>query len=188
MISTHRLAGRYGKWIVTAFIIMSEWCFSADEQQFGRLFTTPEQRERLQELREEHRRTSGSRKGTETELREMTSGYHARHSKTRMSRGPDDPPSVTLKGLIYKKDGTRMVWIKAQEGTGALDYRELQSGETPDDGFAIRVPVSGKSVKLKPGQSWRPESGAVTDPSSLRPPSFPRRRESSKKTPRRDTL
>ena len=169
MISTHRLAGWCGKWMVTAFIIVAEWCFSADEQQFGRLFTTPEQRQRLQELREEHRRTSGSRKGTETELREMSGGYHARHSKTGMSRGPDNPPGVTLKGLIYKKDGTRMVWIKAQDETAALDYRELQSGETPDDGIAIRVPVSGKSVMLKPGQSWRPKSGAVTDLEGIAP-------------------
>ena len=184
----NRLSVQSGKWLIVALIMVSEWCFSADDQQFGRLFTTPEQRQRLQELREEHRRTSGSHKGTETELREMTGGYHARHSKTGMPRGPDNPPGVTLKGLIYKKDGTRMVWIKAQDETAALDYRELQSGETPDDGIAIRVPVSGKSVKLKPGQSWRPESGAVTDPSFLRPPSFPRRRESSKKTPRRDTL
>ena len=188
MISVHRLAVRCGKWMVTAFIIMSEWCLSADEQQFGRLFTTPEQRQRLQELREEHGETSGSRKGTETESREMTGGYQARHSKTGMSRGPDASSAVTLKGLIYKKDGTRMVWIKAQEGTAALDYRQLQSGETPDDGFTIRLPAVGNSVKLKPGQSWHPESGAVTDPSFLRPPSFPRRRESSKKTPRRDTL
>lgn len=169
MISVHRLAGRCGKWMLAAFIIMSEWCFSADEQKFGRLFTTPEQRQRLQELRAEHRQTSGSRKGTETEFREMTGGYHARHSKTGISRGPDDPSAVTLKGLIYKKDGTRMVWIKAQEGTAALDYRQLQSGETPDDGLAIRLPAIGNSVKLKPGQSWHPESGAVTDLGDLAP-------------------
>jgi len=152
-----------GKWLIVALIMVSEWCFSADEQQFGRLFTTPEQRQRLQKLREEHRQPPGSRKGTETEFREMSGRYHARHSKTGMSRGPDDPSAVTLKGLIYKKDGTRMVWIKAQEETAALDYRQLQAGETPEDGFAISVPVSGQSVKLKPGQSWHPQSGAITD-------------------------
>ena len=169
MISVHRLVGRCGKWMIAAFIIMSEGCFSADEQQFGRLFTTPEQRQRLQELREEHRQTSGSRKGTETESREMTGGYPARHSKTGMSLGPDDPSVITLKGLIYRNDGARMAWIKAQEGPAALDYRQLQTGEAPDDGFSVSVPVRGQSVKLKPGQSWHPESGAVTDLGDLAP-------------------
>lgn len=151
------------KWLIAAAIMVSEWCLSADDQQFGRLFTTPEQRHRLQELREEHRRTPGGRKGTGTETGEMAGRYHAEHSKAGMSRGPDEPPVITLKGLIYRNDGARTAWIKEQDGTVVLDSRQLQSGEPFDDGFAISVPVSGKSVKLKPGQSWRPESGAVTD-------------------------
>ena len=144
--------------------MVSEWCISADEQQFGRLFTTPEQRQRLQELREEHRRTPGSRKGTGTEIREMAGRHHAEQSKAGMSRGPGGPPVITLKGLIYRNDGARTAWIKAPDGTVVLDSRQLQTGELQDHETAIRVPVSGKSVKLKPGQSWHPESGAVTDP------------------------
>lgn len=157
------------KWLIAAVIMVSEWCLSADDQQFGRLFTTPEQRQRLQELREEHRRTPGSRKGTGTETGEMADRYRAEQSKAGMSRGPDEPPVITLKGLIYKKDGASTALIGTQEDPAALDYRQLQSGEPPEDGFAISVPVSGKSVKLKPGQSWRPESGAVTDLEGIAP-------------------
>ena len=181
-LSVNQLSVQSKKWLIAALIMVSEWCISADEQQFGRLFTTPEQRQRLQELREGHRRTPGSRKGTETGIRELAGRRHAEHSKAGMSRGPDEPPVITLKGLIYRNDGARTAWIKAQDGTTMLDSRQLQTGELPDREAAIRVPVSGKSVKLKPGQSWHPESGAVTDPSFLR------RQESSKKPPRRDTL
>ena len=169
-------------WLIAALIMVSEWCISADEQQFGRLFTTPEQRQRLQELREEHRRGQGRGNDTESGLRGVARRHHAGQSGAEMSGGQHAPASITLKGLIYKKDGASMAFIGTQEEPAALDYRQLQSGETPDDGFAISLPMSGESVKLKPGQSWHPESGVVTDPSFLR------MQESSKKTSRRDTL
>ena len=180
--SINRLSVQSGKWLIAALIMVSEWCFSADEQQFGRLFTTPEQRQRLQELRADQRRGAVGGNDTEAGIRGMAGRHHTEQSKAGMSRGQRDPASITLKGLIYKKDGAGMAFIGTQEGPAALDYRQLQTGETPEDGFAVSVPVSGQSVKLKPGQSWHPESGAVTDPS------FPRRRESSKKISRRDTL
>ena len=85
--SDRQLSVQSAKWLIAALIIVSEWCFSSDEQQFGRLFTTPEQRQRLQELREEHRRTSGSRKGTGTETGEMTGRYHAEQSKAECPAG-----------------------------------------------------------------------------------------------------
>ena len=169
MSLVQRLPQRGMKWMVAALVMIAEWCFSSDEQQFGRLFTTPEQRQRLQELREGHRQTSDSRKGTGTETGEMTGRYHAEQSKAGMSRGPDEPPVITLKGLIYRNDGARTAWIKAQDGTALLDSGQLQTGELPDREAAIRVPVGGKSVKLKPGQSWHPESGVVTDLEGITP-------------------
>lgn len=161
--SINRLSGQGGKWLLVALIMVSEWCISADEQQFGRLFTTPEQRQRLQQLREEHRRDLKSGNATEPGNGEMAGAHHGGQPKAGMPRGRQDPAPITLKGLIYKKDGAGMVFIGTQEDSAALDYRQLQAGETPDEGFAISVPVNGKSVKLKPGQSWHPESGAVTD-------------------------
>ena len=167
--SVHQLSAQSKKWLIAALIMVSEWCFPAGEQQFGRLFTTPEQRQRLQELREERRRTPGSRKGAGTETGEMAGRYHAGQSKAGTSRGPEPPPVITLKGLIYRNDDARTAWIKAQDGTVVLDSGQLQTGELPDREAAIHVPVSGKSVKLKPGQSWHPESGAVTDLEGIAP-------------------
>ena len=182
MIPLLRVPPRCMNWVIAALIMASEWCFSADEQQFGRLFTTPEQRQRLQELREERGRDLKRGNATEPGNGEMSGGSRAGTQRSGLSGGPEKPPVITFKGLVYRKDGAGMAWIDAQEGSAALDYRQLQAGETPEEGSAISVPVSGKSVILKPGQSYHPQSGAVTDPS------FPRRRESSKKTSRRDTL
>lgn len=162
MSLVHRLPRRGMNWMIAALIMIAEWCFSADEQQFGRLFTTPEQRQRLQELRADQTRGAVGGNDTEAGIRGMAGRHHTEQSRAGMSRGQRDPASITLKGLIYKKDGAGMAFIETQEGPAALDYRQLQAGEAPEDGFAISVPVSGQSVKLKPGQSWHPQSGAIT--------------------------
>ena len=169
MIPLLRLPPRCMNWVIAALIMIPEWCFSVDEQQFGRLFTTPEQRQRLQELREEHRRDLKRGNATEPGNGEMSAGSRAGTRQSGLYGEPGEPSVITFKGLVYRKDGTGMAWIDAQEGSAALDYRQLQAGETPEEGSAISVPVSGKSVILKPGQSWHPESGAVTDPSLIAP-------------------
>ena len=44
-----------------------------------------------------------------------------------------------------------------------MDFREPESGRILDNEVSIRVPMTGKSVKLKPGQSYHLHSGAVTE-------------------------
>ena len=56
-----------------------------------------------------------------------------------------------------------MAWINARDGAAGLDYRKLDSGQLLDNEVTIRVPETGKSVKLKPGQSYHLHSGAVTE-------------------------
>ena len=158
-----RLARHSMKWMPAALIMIPGGCFSVDEQQFGRLFTTPEQRQRLQELRAAHRRDRDTGNATAPGSRERSAGRGAGTLQDGRSSVPDKPPIITFKGLVYKQDGAGMAWLEAQEGSAALDYRQLQPGEAAADSFAISVPVSGQSVKLKPGQSYDPQSGAVTD-------------------------
>ena len=56
-----------------------------------------------------------------------------------------------------------MAWIHTQDGAAGLDYRKLESGQVLDNEVTLRVPATGMSVKLKPGQSYHLDSGAVTD-------------------------
>ena len=162
-----RQSGVAWNWIIIALFSMSSYCCSAGEQQFGRLFTTQEERQRLQGLREEIMRTNRGRDNTGTGARARVEGYNAGQPQGGMSRGSEqgkeDLHVITLKGLIYKKDRARMAWVDAKEGTAALDYRELESGQIRHNEVTIELPMTGKSVKLKPGQSYHLHSGAITD-------------------------
>ena len=149
------------KWLLIAILSMPDICFPAGEQEFGRLFTTRDERQRLQQFREENPGPAGS------EIPEMDTSHNARQIQTRLARRQEgartDAPVITLKGLIYSKDRAGMVWINGQDGGAAIDYRRLESGEILDNEVSIRMPVTGKSVQLKPGQSYHLDSGAVTD-------------------------
>ena len=149
------------KWLIIVILSMPDICFTAGEREFGRLFTTRDERRRLQQLREENRDPAGSG------IPEMDKSHDTRQIQTGLARRQEeagkDAPVITLKGLIYSKDRAGMVWINGQDGGGALDYRRLESGEVLDNEVSIRMPATGKSVQLKPGQSYHLHSGAVTD-------------------------
>ena len=122
------------KWLIIAILSIPDICFPAGEQEFGRLFTTWDERQRLQQLREENRDSAG------TGIPEMNESRNARQIQTGLARRQEgagkDVPVITLKGLIYTKGRAGMVWINGQDG---------------------------KPVRLKPGQSYHLHSGAVTD-------------------------
>ena len=147
-----------------ALFALCGYCVAADEQQFGRLFTTGEQRQRLQELREDKRRAT---LGRDTGAGRARGAGEARQSGMAQAGaaepGEEGLPVITLKGLVYKKDGARMAWIGGREGAAAPYYRELEPGESHDNEAIIELPMTGKSVKLKPGQSYHLHSGTVTE-------------------------
>ena len=162
MSFTHRLLPEAAwKWLIIAILSMPDTCLPAGEQKFGRLFTTRDERRRLQQFREENRDAAG------TGHPEMNESHDARQIQTGLAHRQEatekDAPVITLKGLIYSKDRAGMVWLNGQDGDAALDYRRLESGEVLDNEVTIRMPASGRSVQLKPGQSYHLHSGAVTD-------------------------
>ena len=116
-----RLSGVTGRWIFIVGFSISGYCYSADEQQFGRLFTTREERQRLQEFREENRRTAAGRNNTGTGVHGMTDRERARQTRAGFfpgtEEGEGDLPVITLKGLIYKKDRAQKAWVVRTGGT-----------------------------------------------------------------------
>ena len=101
-----RISGVTGRWILIVMFSMSGNSYSADEQQFGRLFTTREERQRLQEIREENMRTPGGRNiGTATRamVDRDRAGQTQGGSLPGTEEGKGDLPVITLKGLIYRK-------------------------------------------------------------------------------------
>lgn len=149
------------RWLIIVILSMPHIGFPAGEPEFGRLFTTRDERQRLQQFRDENRDDAGSG------IAEMDASHSTRQIQTGPARRQEgagkDAPVITLKGLIYSKDRAGMVWINGQDGDAALDYRRLESEEILNNEVSIRMPVTGKSVQLKPGQSYHLDSGAVTD-------------------------
>lgn len=129
-----QLPGATWSWLIIAILSMPDMCFPAGGQEFGRLFTTRDERQRLQQLREENRDPAG------TGNPEMDGSHDTRQVQTGLARrragAGKDAPVITLKGLIYTKDRAGMVWLNGKDG---------------------------KPVQLKPGQSYHLHSGAVTD-------------------------
>ena len=134
MSFTRQLPEATWRWLIIAILSMPATCFPAGEQEFGRLFTTRDERQRLQRFREENRDPAG------TGSPEMNENHNTRQIQTGLARRQEGAekaaPVITLKGLIYSKDRAGMVWINGQDG---------------------------KPVSLKPGQSYHLHSGAVTD-------------------------
>ena len=157
------MSGR--KLMITALLLICASCPAVDEHRFGRLFTTPEQRQRLQELREEHSQTRRDRDDTSGSMSVMTHnpGMDQTGSNPTSAGASKTPPVVTLKGLIYRNGGTRRAWVEQHDGLAAPDYREFEAQARSDNDLAIPVPADGKSVMLKPGQSYHPDSGLVTE-------------------------
>lgn len=114
-----------------------------------RLFTTAEQRERLDRLRAEARAEPLADKAP----REVV--------EQRAAARP--PPDVTLEGLVRRSDGPAVVWVNGRSSLEGLDGRIRVDADRID---GDRVPVTlsdGRRLRLQPGQTWDAQSGTTRD-------------------------
>lgn len=152
-----------GKWLTIVILAGTGAGPTAGEQQFGRLFTTPDERRRLQESRGINRQLARDRKRAGTLTGQINGSYDTGQARPGPGRGAQVDGVITLRGLIYNKDRTGMAWIDARESDAALDYRKLDSRQVQGNEVSIRLPASDQTVKLKPGQSYHPHTGVITD-------------------------
>jgi len=118
----------------------------------ARLFTTPEQRQRLDQ----------SREGTPTEAGATEQEQTPRHLAAPAEK-PEPLPSVHLRGFVRRSNGPGAVWVNdgstlaADELDGRIDTGRI-------DGSSVRVTLpDGRRLRLKPGQTWDPQKGAIVD-------------------------
>lgn len=67
---------------------------------------------------------------------------------------PPPPAPVRFGGVLRRSDGQATIWVDDAPRDTVLRTRP---------GAAVAVDVGGRSVVLKPGQSWDPASGAILD-------------------------
>ncbi|MDQ3564293.1 MAG: hypothetical protein M3436_09175 [Pseudomonadota bacterium] len=118
----------------------------------GRLFTTPEEREMLETLRNQPRRAEAP---TEQPLEPE-------------ALAPEPPPvqSVRVDGFVSRSRGNNTVWINGTNSlTGDLGSQQVDvnvrgiRGQT----VPVRVQNSPVGVGLKPGQTFDPTDSRVVD-------------------------
>lgn len=118
-----------------------------------RLFTTDEQRAHLDDLRE----------GTATSREPEGDDRRRQAELPEIEREP--PPSVRVQGFVRRSGGPPAVWLN-DDSTLAGDRiggeLRVHSGSIRGDTVTVELP-DGRIVRLKPGQTWDPESGRVVD-------------------------
>ncbi len=133
---------------------------AAPNDDFGRLFSKPAEREKLDKLRQ-----SQQLKVVATKEAEPT------ESDIEPSSVDNSTP-ITMQGYVKRSDGvTGTLWINnqaVQEG-GAVD--NVQVGRINRRGFSskaantegVDVQTGGKKIRLKAGQMYEPESSQIQE-------------------------
>lgn len=118
---------------------------SADD--LGRLFFTPSQRQILDKLRYQP---------AKQKLPEVVIDQEPAEPELKPVIG-----GIYVNGLVYRKNGKSTAWVnQANTSQGDLGHRylEIDADAISPDEVEILIPSANKSVKLKVGELYEPES------------------------------
>jgi hypothetical protein len=117
----------------------------------GRLFFTPAERARLDELR----------RRPPPPPQPVTAA-----AQPESPPAPPSPQYVTLNGIVRRSDGATTVWLNNKPVTGPRSEEGLvvtPSGRSGSGNVTVRVPETGRSIDLKVGQQVEVRSGQVQE-------------------------
>lgn len=120
----------------------------AEDRALGRLFFTPEQRDRL---------NVGRREAIENALRPAPQATVAAAPKAA------PPQVVTLHGVVRRNDGATTVWMNGKAVNSQFEANDIQSGSITRDSVGMELPGSKRRVRLKVGQSVEATSGTIEE-------------------------
>lgn len=121
-----------------------------------RLFTTAAERQRLEELRAA---------GADAAKRETAADAAGETAARRSRVEPRKLPPVELRGFVRRSDGPGAVWVNdgsTVDDAPLPDDIRVRSGRL-DGATAVVTLPDGRTVRLKPGQTWDPDTGRVVD-------------------------
>lgn len=121
--------------------------------KFGRFFTSPAQRQRLDELRK-----------VEPEQRIQV------EEEVLLVEESDEPEEVvevdtlTVRGLVYRGKGKSTAWInESNTFEGGLSSQYINVGDIDSNKVEIKIPSAEKEVKLNVGESFDPLTDSYAD-------------------------
>lgn len=121
---------------------------SAYADDLGRLFTTPEQRAAMEKLRHQ--------KPVETITVPEIAFEEPEVEEEKPVIG-----GITVNGLVYRKGGKSTAWINSAntfEGNFGNEYIQIDAKNIKPDDVEIVIPINDKSVKLRAGDTYDPET------------------------------
>ena len=124
------------------------------DDEFGRFFTTPKQRERLDELRSSASNVVVNVNEDELRIDEDVKKTEQQHNE------------LTLKGLVYRSDGKNAAWINdsnSYEGDVASGVTSVKEHEISSSGVEMELPGDKKKIRLKVGEAYDSSGGKTSD-------------------------
>jgi hypothetical protein len=150
--------------IVVIMGLLSQHVAAADP--LGRLFTTPQQRQKLDELR---------RAELENPEPTLDPGIVTAETQTQDRDTPHN--AITVRGLVTREGGRSMAFINegnSYEGDIASEYIRVRSADIEGGEIRIFTPYGADAVALKVGQTLEPSTGRVIDLGDDKPEPVPR--------------
>jgi len=145
---------RTGLALLAAAVAFAGVAPDAEAQRLGRLFTTPEQRSTLDELRYQ---TQLERPEAEPEPKAVARVEEEQPQEPGVSR-------LTVNGIVRRSRGPGTVWVNgALVERGGLTAEGLTVEDAGGANVHIRLPSGARTIALKPGQRIDVDSGAVLD-------------------------
>ena len=120
----------------------------------GRLFTTPAERANLDNLR------------SISKIPTIDSAAQESSEEAEMAATALPPPLVSVQGYVKRGDGKKgTVWVNHQPMQESSGNSDVQVGKLRQNGNSVplKLPATGKSLELKAGQVYDPETGQVKE-------------------------
>jgi hypothetical protein len=126
---------------------------SLSAQEFGRFFTTPEQRQRLEEIK--------ARDGSQIQIGEIDLFVEPESPETEQEVNLD---SVKLQGLVYRSSGKNSAWVNDNntfEGGVGTGYIHIQEDNIDPNNVTVKLPGTDKNIDLKVGDQYEPVTESI---------------------------
>ncbi|HSI43121.1 MAG TPA: hypothetical protein VK949_02160 [Methylotenera sp.] len=144
--------------VIFAMLLACGWIASvqaASNNDFGRLFSRPNERANLDILRQNQKLKVVTPNPVDSEIE---------------SAPIELPAPITLQGYVKRSDGSKStLWINNQpvQEDSSVDNVKIgrlnKNGTSGQEGLDVKIPANGKNVRLKAGQVYEPETNQLRE-------------------------
>jgi hypothetical protein len=153
------ITGLFLSLLLSGFVTQTQ---AASNDDFGRLFSRPDERKNLDYLRQNQ------------PLKTITPAENLQSEEELGAAPLALPDPITLQGYVKRSDGTKStLWINNQpvqeDSTvdnvqiGKLNQQGHSSSGGSPDGLEVKIPANGKRIRLKAGQVYEPETNQIKE-------------------------